>query len=86
MAYNNSNNRSYIRIDRFGNPYQLRTAYQQENKKTGEVFEAYRVSFELGGKLYRFDISPRKSETKNGTPGMWVKCTQVKKNQQASSM
>ena len=76
-----------IKSDKYGNPYQLKTAEAVVNKKTGEVIEtAYKTYFELGGKLYKIEISRRDKETKSGNPAVWVKCTQVKKQQAHKSM
>lgn len=79
MAYNNQGPR--INSDKNGNPYQLKTAVQIVTKD-GEAIEAYKAFVELGGKLYKLEISPRQKELtgKNeGKSAMWVKVTLMKK-------
>lgn len=85
MAYNNNNNNNNVRNDKFGNPYELKTAYAQKTKD-GEVLPIYRTFVEVAGKLLQIDISERKKETKDGTPAMWVKVTSKKKQTRSSSL
>jgi hypothetical protein len=68
-----------VSTDRFGNPYVLKTAYQVENRKTGEIVNSFKTYFEIGSQLYKVEISERLKESKNGKNGMWVKFTKVKK-------
>lgn len=87
MAY--GNNAPRISVDRFNNPYQLKTLVQKTDKKTGELVDAYAGYVELGGKLYKVEVSNREKEMtgKNeGKAGMWFKITHVKKNARPSSM
>jgi hypothetical protein len=76
--YNNQGPR--INNDRFGNAYQLKTAYEVVNKKSGELIaDHFKCSIEIGGKLYRIETSPRLKETKNGNNAIWVKVTRIQK-------
>ena len=77
MAFPNqqSNYPSNVQTDRFGT-YQLKTALEVVDKKTGQIVSGhFKVYFELGGKLYKFEISARKKEHKSGRDGLWVKAT-----------
>ena len=70
-----------VRNDRFGNPYQLKFAETVVNKKSGEVIDgAFKTYFEIGGKLYKCEVSPGAKEGKRGKGGVWVKMTKVKKS------
>jgi hypothetical protein len=76
-----------VQTDRFGNPYQLITAEQKTDRKTGEVLESiYQGWIELGNSLYKIEISPRNKETRSGKAAMWVKVTKTTKRKQVSSM
>jgi hypothetical protein len=77
------NSRVRITNDRFGNPQQIKTAYQAIDKKNGgQLLDGcYKAYFELGGKLYKVETSPRNKETKNGNPAIWMRVTQVRKQQ-----
>jgi hypothetical protein len=90
MSYGRQSNggrNTRINNDRFGNAYQLKTAYEVTNKKTGEVIDNhYKCTVELGGKLYRIEVSPRVKETKNGANAMWCKVTKINAQQRATSM
>lgn len=72
-----------ISSDRFGNPFQLKFAAQVVNRKSGEVIEnAYKQYFELGGQLYKVEVSKaaKTKDVKGVTlEGVWVKVTKVKK-------
>ena len=88
MSFNNQ--QSFIRNDRFGNPYQLKTLVQAVNKKSGELLDGcYKGYVELGGKLYKIEVSPRQKEMSakyEGKDGLWCKVTAVKKQSRATSM
>lgn len=87
MAYNNGTRAPRISTDRFGNPYQLKFAAQVTNRKTGEEVNAFKTYVELGGKLYKIEVSQaEKTKEIKGqeTAGMWVKVTHVKKQAAAS--
>lgn len=87
MSYNNNNKQARISTDRFGNAYQLKTAMEVVNKKTGEVIaDNFRCYVELGGKLYKIEISPRHKETKTGGNAVWVKVTKSEQQKRQSSM
>jgi hypothetical protein len=75
------NNRNNIRTDRFGNPYQLLTAIQQVSKD-GEAVNSQVCFAELGGKIYKIEVSERQKELAEkhaGKTASWVKITLVKK-------
>lgn len=65
-----------ISTDKFGNPYQI--IGMKDKKGTGFP----RGYVELGGKLYKIEVSDSK---KDGVEA-WVRVTQVKKQSQRSSM
>lgn len=65
-----------ISTDRFGNPYQLIGC---KDKKGNGFAQGY---IELGGKLYKIEPSVAQ---KDGVE-FWVKVTQVKKQNKATSM
>ena len=67
---------SYIKNDRFGNPYQVIGC---KDLKGSGFSKGY---VELGGKLYK--LEPSKA-SKDGVE-VWIKVTQVKKTPQHSSM
>jgi hypothetical protein len=69
-------NQARISTDRFGNPYQLIGC---KDKKGNGFSQGY---IELGGKLYKMEPSPA---TKDGVE-YWIKVTQVKKQNKATSM
>lgn len=79
-----------ISQDRFGNSYQLKFAGQVINRKSGEVLDSiYETYIELGGKLYKIEISnANKTKLKKGTEvsGLWVKVTKKEQRKQAGSM
>lgn len=88
--YNNNNNNSgqmqqNSRTNRFGDMEVLKTATAVVDKKSGDVLPIYKAYFEIGGSLYKVEVSNRKSETKNGLPAMWVKMTKKKKQQAQTS-
>lgn len=83
MAFNNG---PRIRSDRFGNAYQLKTAEAVVNKDGVLIDGAYKCYVELGGKLYKIEISNREKETKSGKPAKWVKVTLSTKRQAPKSM
>ena len=88
MAFNN-NKGPRISTDRFGNAYQLKFAAQVTNRKTGEEVNAFKTYVEIGGKLYKVEVSEAtKTKEIKGveTAGMWVKVTAQKKSTQATSM
>lgn len=86
MAYNNSNRGSRISTDRFGRPYQLKTAMEVVAKDGTVIQNHFKAHVELGGKLYEIYISPREKETKSGGNACWVKVTKKDKQQRQSSM
>ena len=84
--YNNGNNNNgqmqqQTRTNRFGDMEVLKTATAVVDKKSGDVLPIYKTYLEIGGSLYKIEVSNRKSETKNGLPAMWVKVTKKKKQQ-----
>lgn len=77
-------NTQQVNMDRFGNPYILKTAKEVVNKKTGEVIHNnFKCYAEVDGKLLKIEISERKKELKDGGNGVWVKITKVKKQSQS---
>lgn len=85
MSFNKP--QTFVRNDRFGNAYQLKTAMEKTDKKTGEIVEnCFSTYCELGGKLYKIEISPRVKETKTGGNAVWVKVTKVTQQKQNTSM
>lgn len=88
MSFNNNNRQTpYIKNDRFGNKFQLKTAMEKVDKKTGEVVEnCFSTFVEIGKSLYKIEISPRVKETKSGGNAVWVKVTALKAQQQNTSM
>lgn len=88
MSFQNNNNRTpYIKNDRFGNPFQLKTAMEKTDKKTGEVItDCFQTFVELGKQLYKIEISPRVKETKSGGNAVWVKVTKSVQQKQNTSM
>lgn len=83
MSYNNNIQKpqQQVRTNRFGEAEILKTASQVVDKKTGDTLPIYKTYFEIKGKLYKVEVSERKSETKNGLPAMWVKITSKKQQQ-----
>lgn len=73
-----ANNRGYSpRTDRFGNPYMVVSC--KHNKKNADFNQGY---IELGGKLYKFEVS----EAKKDGVAYWVRVTRVNQNRQQNSM
>ena len=87
MSNYSGNRGPRISNDRFGNPYQLKLAETVVNKKSGEVINNnFATYFELGGKLYKVEVSPAQKEGKRGNGGVWIKVTQRKAQSRPQSM
>lgn len=88
MSFNNNNRQqAFIKNDRFGNPFQLKTAMEKIDKKTGEIVsDCFQTYVELGKQLYKIEISPRVKETKTGGNAVWVKVTKQSAQKQNTSM
>jgi len=65
FKYNNNNQ---TQLDRFGNPYMIKSVSIKE-KKNG--YEEARCFVEIGGKTYKIEVSPAK---KDGVE-YWLKIT-----------
>lgn len=84
---NNNRNQAWIKQDRFNQSFQLKTAMEKVDKKSGEVVEGcFQTYVELGKALYKIEISPRVKETKTGGNAVWVKVTACKAQTKATSM
>lgn len=73
-----------VSMNRFGESEILKTANAVVDKKTGDILPIYKAYFEIGGQLYKVEVSDRKKETKTGNPAMWVKITKKKKQSQTA--
>lgn len=84
--YNNQPMQQNSRTNsRTGEVEVLKSATAVVDKKSGDVLPIYKTYFEIGGSLYKVEVSTRKSETKNGLPAMWVKMTKKKKQTMQSN-
>ena len=90
--YNNQNqqnnfstNRQQIRTNSRGEAEILLSATSVVNKKTGDVMPIFKTYIEIKGQLYKVELSTRRTETKNGLPGMWVKFTAKRKQIQQTA-
>ena len=86
MAYgqsnqNNGNYKPQVKTNRFGDPEVLITLQTVVDKKSGECLPIFKSYVELGGQLYKIEVSNRNKETKSGNPAMWCKITKRKKEQ-----
>jgi hypothetical protein len=66
----------HIKTDRFGNPYILKGAKENDNGYAKGVF------FEIGGKTVKIEVS---EASKDGVK-YWVKATTVKKHKKVTSL
>lgn len=85
MSYNQPMQQNSRTNSRTGEIEVLKSATAVVDKKSGDVLPIFKTYFEIGGSLYKVEVSNRKSETKNGLPAMWVKMTKKKKQQAQSS-
>jgi len=74
-----------VRTNRFGDPEQLISAEGVVSKQ-GELLPIYKGYVELGGSLYKLEISSAKQESKRGRPRKWVKVTKLSKRKQHATM
>ena len=84
-SYNNNMQQNSRTNSRTGEIEVLKSATAVVDKKSGDVLPIYKTYFEIGGSLYKVEVSTRKSETKNGLPAMWVKMTKKKKQTMQSN-
>lgn len=65
--------------DRFGNAYVLVKATEVIDKKTGAILPIWKGYFEMDGKLIKFELSNKTTQSKDGRNQMWAKFTKQSK-------